>query len=317
MADATDLPDKEVFLSEGFAFPKVSTLAADEIACAICQEELHKITDISAGTERPVLIHSKHLLGESCIRSWLEEHNSCPVCRQILFAEPETWEPPEHLEYFRERVELVRRRMRAKDMIALADDDDLVLTIRTYIHYYNVSSDEGDDDLCQYLAEALLDAMRLRLELFESGLRTSNIYEHHFFLPAPEPVTLEAETMQKRTCADELRRALFEYMLSHAREPSHEGLRTVALHPKVLVAFNLVSMALQERDGELRTVVQLKRHLKDRVSGSTEFGAFFDAQGRPVQEMQLFFSFARDLIEAVVGAHAAMEEDEEEDERED
>ena len=52
--------------------------------CMICQEEYS--TDISV-VERQIRLpcNPKHTVGSNCIVTWLQAHNTCPICRYEFF----------------------------------------------------------------------------------------------------------------------------------------------------------------------------------------------------------------------------------------
>ncbi|KAH8251300.1 hypothetical protein KR032_006648 [Drosophila birchii] len=54
----------------------------DSISCSIC---LDPWTD--SGAHRIVSVACGHLFGDSCIRSYLMQHNMCPICRQIAYVQ--------------------------------------------------------------------------------------------------------------------------------------------------------------------------------------------------------------------------------------
>ena len=51
----------------------------DAIDCSICLNSI----------DRPTRVHGDHVFCASCIRTWLQEHNTCPMCRMTLFEEEE------------------------------------------------------------------------------------------------------------------------------------------------------------------------------------------------------------------------------------
>ena len=55
-----------------------SSLRADDRNCSIC------LTAYVNG-EQPLRLPCSHVFGRDCLRTWLEEHNSCPLCRRELF----------------------------------------------------------------------------------------------------------------------------------------------------------------------------------------------------------------------------------------
>lgn len=85
----TTLSPREEFIQSIPAVP-ISQLAEDARCCNICQETFHTAPHY----EEPVqLLPCGHFYGRHCIRRWLsisgENHNSCPMCRSVLYEEPE------------------------------------------------------------------------------------------------------------------------------------------------------------------------------------------------------------------------------------
>ena len=55
--------------------------------CLICKEEYGTMPSETGTVERQIRLpcNSKHMVGSECIVTWLEEHNSCPMCRFEFF----------------------------------------------------------------------------------------------------------------------------------------------------------------------------------------------------------------------------------------
>ncbi|KAH7568148.1 hypothetical protein ACOSQ2_009704 [Xanthoceras sorbifolium] len=51
--------------------------------CAVCLEEFSS----SGGAERTITLPCSHVFHQSCICRWLEEQNSCPMCRRVIQAD--------------------------------------------------------------------------------------------------------------------------------------------------------------------------------------------------------------------------------------
>ncbi|KAF2636934.1 hypothetical protein P280DRAFT_510220 [Massarina eburnea CBS 473.64] len=64
--------------------------------CGICLEDLHDSTRLE---DMPIQIRPcDHIFCKACIEQWLEEANTCPHCRQILFEDAEKDEPRDNNE---------------------------------------------------------------------------------------------------------------------------------------------------------------------------------------------------------------------------
>jgi hypothetical protein len=73
---SSDLQPKEEYIN---CLVSVEDLDPEE-TCPICQENF-----ISDG-HGPVLLECKHLFGRGCLVQWLQDNNSCPMCRRTLYA---------------------------------------------------------------------------------------------------------------------------------------------------------------------------------------------------------------------------------------
>ena len=51
----------------------VKKVRNNEIECSICLEN---------GSNKFLQLNCDHLFHEKCIKSWIEQHNSCPICRE-------------------------------------------------------------------------------------------------------------------------------------------------------------------------------------------------------------------------------------------
>ena len=56
--------------------------------CMICLESYGTLNPSTGAVELQVRLPCNHLVGTVCIGTWLEDHNSCPACRAILFPAP-------------------------------------------------------------------------------------------------------------------------------------------------------------------------------------------------------------------------------------
>lgn len=59
--------------------------------CLICRERYGTPSSEIGEIERQIRLpcDPKHTVGSSCIATWLQEHNTCPICRHELFPAPE------------------------------------------------------------------------------------------------------------------------------------------------------------------------------------------------------------------------------------
>lgn len=79
---STPLPSRQVFLSKlrTISLAKLPECYNGITTCSICFGDL--ADKAKKGTsERAVRLHGTHIFGALCIRKWLEEHDSCPICR--------------------------------------------------------------------------------------------------------------------------------------------------------------------------------------------------------------------------------------------
>ena len=55
--------------------------------CLICQEKYETKSSGSETAERQIRLpcNAKHTVGSRCIAHWLQDHNTCPICRAELF----------------------------------------------------------------------------------------------------------------------------------------------------------------------------------------------------------------------------------------
>lgn len=86
MSMSTVQPNQRIRAEEVAAFLKglerVSALPEDEF-CSICLEYYSKPKTVDI--ERPVKLPCGHIIGNGCIRRWLDGgHDTCPVCRHKL-----------------------------------------------------------------------------------------------------------------------------------------------------------------------------------------------------------------------------------------
>ena len=79
--------DRQTFLTKLLESKNVVRLGKGWSHCSICKE---KFGDQSDGIGEPEVqvslpCHKRHTMGSYCIIKWLEQHNTCPICRQELF----------------------------------------------------------------------------------------------------------------------------------------------------------------------------------------------------------------------------------------
>ena len=75
---------------EALPIVKKEELPENSQICHICKElfdapnVVPEMTDIA---EVPVKLPCNHIMGEDCLKKWLENNNSCPLCRNNLFGQ--------------------------------------------------------------------------------------------------------------------------------------------------------------------------------------------------------------------------------------
>lgn len=67
----------------------IDQLAEADRACNICFTNFptHKYFAFGTGKseERPTRLPCQHVFGHQCLAKWLHDHNTCPLCRRVLF----------------------------------------------------------------------------------------------------------------------------------------------------------------------------------------------------------------------------------------
>ena len=53
--------------------------------CSICLENCGEIVPETGLIERAVRLPCQHIVGSGCISQWLQNNNTCPICRHVLF----------------------------------------------------------------------------------------------------------------------------------------------------------------------------------------------------------------------------------------
>ena len=76
-----------------FPCPKIAFLVMDtnDLTCGICLESGMRIRSINCDAKysdhAPAILPCGHVAGLSCLERWLDEHGSCPFCREELLHE--------------------------------------------------------------------------------------------------------------------------------------------------------------------------------------------------------------------------------------
>ena len=93
--------------------------------CMICQDEYGSKSNGNGKPERQVRLpcHGKHTVGSTCITKWLEDHNTCPMCRHEFFPAEDTDVDMEEDDF--EEMEL-------EDDEALEDGEEMELEDRIF-----------------------------------------------------------------------------------------------------------------------------------------------------------------------------------------
>lgn len=87
---SVQLPSRQVFLSKlrTISLAKLPECCNGITTCSICFGDLADKTKKGV-SERAVRLHGTHIFGALCIRKWLEENDSCPICRAKVHAGPD------------------------------------------------------------------------------------------------------------------------------------------------------------------------------------------------------------------------------------
>ena len=72
-----------------------SVQSDDRQRCLICEEEIGSLSSETGAIECLIRLPCSHLFGSHCIANWLNENNTCPVCRSAFFPA----QPRPHLEH--------------------------------------------------------------------------------------------------------------------------------------------------------------------------------------------------------------------------
>lgn len=57
----------------------------EALTCMVCLEPYQTLNASTGAVELQVRLPCKHLVGSVCIATWLQDNNSCPLCRAIFF----------------------------------------------------------------------------------------------------------------------------------------------------------------------------------------------------------------------------------------
>lgn len=65
-------------------------LRENSLSCPICRESFATSARSThpAPFEAPLLLPCNHIMGDICLTTWFESHNTCPMCRVPLFNDP-------------------------------------------------------------------------------------------------------------------------------------------------------------------------------------------------------------------------------------
>lgn len=84
--------DRQTFISQLMKIENGVPAGEGHEECMICRDEYGTISSETGTGEREIRLpcNPKHTIGSNCITTWLQEHNSCPVCRHEFFRAPRT-----------------------------------------------------------------------------------------------------------------------------------------------------------------------------------------------------------------------------------
>lgn len=116
-----ELPRERALLNTLITTHAIMLPPADR-SCAICTSDYGVRTDDSDPEHAVELPGCGHTFGEACLRKWLSEKSTCPMCRKVLFVHDNAFLESALVAYFRAENEL--------------DDDDSIY-----------SYDDGSDDV--------------------------------------------------------------------------------------------------------------------------------------------------------------------------
>ncbi|KAF6241394.1 hypothetical protein HO173_000104 [Letharia columbiana] len=78
---------RQEFLSQLLSTENIVQADGAQEECMICSEVYGTMSTETGKVERQIRLpcDTKHTVGSDCIAKWLEEHNTCPVCRHEFF----------------------------------------------------------------------------------------------------------------------------------------------------------------------------------------------------------------------------------------
>ncbi|CAF9935899.1 hypothetical protein IMSHALPRED_010385 [Imshaugia aleurites] len=87
--------DRQTFLSQ-LLNDKNVVQAAEGEDCIICKQPYNMPSSDTKIAEKQIRLpcDTKHTVGSKCITTWLQKHNTCPICRHEFFDEDEVDEDP-------------------------------------------------------------------------------------------------------------------------------------------------------------------------------------------------------------------------------
>lgn len=183
------LPTREEFLANLQPVTNVAELSKNhDTICGICMNKtVNKAR--REHEERAVVLHDKHVFGETCIREWLSEANTCPTCRAVLFEDNHdlddlAFSAPLFVSTYRytvarsyvEIIEALNVGTALDDRVAMDIYFKLVdqldeLQLPPYDHFFQTLRTRGED----MIAEALETLRGLRLRWYQTFPASQNI----------------------------------------------------------------------------------------------------------------------------------------------
>ncbi|CAF9905905.1 hypothetical protein IMSHALPRED_004013 [Imshaugia aleurites] len=67
--------------------------------CLICKDEYGTTSTETGKIERQIRLPCKHTVGSECIERWLQDHNTCPICRHEFFPQGDTDNDDDELDF--------------------------------------------------------------------------------------------------------------------------------------------------------------------------------------------------------------------------
>ena len=238
-------------------------LTTGQVDCPICLDSLTNGGIDNAPSEKPVLLHGQHVVGDQCILTWLDSHNTCPCCRQILFqAEKPT------------------------DQTSLEDDasdDEGVATIRQFpLHsvngdvwrlrelrgtlreFYRVALEEQDRDSIRFYSASIMARLIQRTSLFRQNLLVGSNIFFHPWRRLLSPVDQNDDTTE-RLDAKSAMMALWAWWWSHFTAWNRPGHYTTLHHPMATAALFETIRAIRRWNGWCMGPVSAANSLRIRL----------------------------------------------------